>query len=327
MSEAASTAAPDVSTSQAPVSEVPSTEAEGSELDALEAQLEGESEQSEEGNKKSEEKKESKEQKSSKKKYSLKVNNKTKDLELDLSNDEEVQKYLQKALAADEKFAEAANIRKGFAELINAIKTNPLAVLAHPDIGIDVKKLAEDVLAQEIEDMKKSPEQKRIEELEKALQEREAREKELEEAKKQAEMAKLEEEVYQDIDNQITEALSESDLPKSPYFVKRIADTLLSAMQMGYKDVTVKQVIPFVEQQITQELNNLFETAPDQTMEKLLEKYVGKKNIDKYRKTKLSKSKVKAAPSSKEIKDTGMTSQNRSQPEPEVISVKKLLSF
>jgi hypothetical protein len=322
MSEAVSTAAPDASASQAPVTDAPETQSEASDIDALEAQLEEGSEKSEEGKKE-----EAKEQKNSKRKYSLKVNNKVKDLELDLSNDEEVQKYLQKALAADEKFQEASQIRKGFTELINAIKTNPLAVLAHPDIGVDIKKLAEDVLAQEIEDMKKSPEQKRIEELERALAEREAREKELEEARKQAEMAKLEEEVYQDIDNQITEALSESDLPKSPYFVKRIADTLLSAMQMGYKDVTVKQVIPFVEQQITQELNQLFETAPDQTMEKLLEKYVGKKNIDKYRKTKLSKAKIKAAPSSKDIKDTGVTSQNKVQQEPEVISVKKLLSF
>ena len=33
-----------------------------------------------------------------KKKYQLKVNNKVKDIELDLGNDEEVQKYLSKAL-------------------------------------------------------------------------------------------------------------------------------------------------------------------------------------------------------------------------------------
>ena len=48
---------------------------------------------------------------STKKKYNLKVNGKQEDLELDLSNDEEISKYLQKARAFDTKAQEAAEIK------------------------------------------------------------------------------------------------------------------------------------------------------------------------------------------------------------------------
>lgn len=259
------------------------------------------------------------------KKYNLKVNNKVKELELDLGNDAEVQKYLQKALAADEKFEEAASIKKGFANLIEQIKTNPLAILTHPDIGVDIKALATQVLAQEMEDMEKSPEQKRIEELERKLKDKEELEKQIEEEKKQAELAKLESEAIEELDVQITEALAKSELPKSPYVVKRIADTMYNAMRMGYADVSVAQIMPYVEEQITGEIQALFDAAPEQTSQKLLEKFVGKKNLDKYRKARVAKSKPSSLSS---LQDTGVSSQKSEQkPETEELSVKSLLGF
>lgn len=261
-----------------------------------------------------------------KRKYSLKVNNKVRDLELDLSNDAEVQKYLQKALAADEKFQEAANVKKGFANLIEQIRTNPLAILTHPDIGVDIKALATQVLAQEMEDLEKSPEQKRIEELERKLREKEEFEKQLEEDRRQAEMARLEEEAVAELDMQISAALDKSELPKSPYVVKRIADTMYNAMRMGYTDVSVAQIMPYVEEQITSEFQALFDAAPDQTAKKLMEKFVGKKNIDRVRKSSLTKPKPTTMRSN--VKDTGSnTAKNEQKPEIEEISVKSLLGF
>lgn len=257
------------------------------------------------------------------KKYSLKVNNKVKDIELDLSNDEEVQKYLQKAMAADEKFMEAANVRKQAEQLVHALKTNPLAVLMHPELGLDVKALAQQVLTQELEDMKKTPEQKRIEELEKALKDKEERERTLEEEKRSAEMAKIQEQAYQELDSQITEALSKSELPKSPYVVKRIADAMIEAVNMGYKDVTVTQILPFVEDQITSEFQRMFDEAPEQTAEKLMEKIVGKKNLDKYRKTKVARVKKTATP----VKDTGsQANQEKDKKQGEPINFKQMFN-
>lgn len=245
---------------------------------------------------------EAKKQEALRKKYSLKVNNKVKEVELDLGNDEEVQRYLQKALAAEEKFQEAASVRKQAEMLVQALKTNPLAVLMHPELGLDVKALAQQVMTQELEDMQKSPEQKRIEELEKALKSKEERERQLEEERRSAEMAKIQEQAYQELDDQITSALSTSELPKSPYVVKRIADAMIEAVNMGYKDITVQQIMPFVEESITSEFQRMFDEAPEQTAEKLMEKLVGKKNLDRYRKTKVARVKkpVQAA-----VQDTG----------------------
>jgi len=316
---APSSAAPE---STAPVTEAPSSEA-SEDIDALEASLEeGGEEQTKEEKKVEEAKKELR------KKYNLKVNNKVRELELDLENDAEVQKYLQKALAADEKFQEAANMKKGFAELINQLKTNPLAILAHPEIGVDLKRLAEQVLTQEIEDMQKTPEQKKLEDMEKKLKAYEEEKVRLEEEKRQAEMSKLEEQTYQELDEQISEALAGTELPKSPYVVKRIADAMITAMDMGYNDVQVKDIIPFVEQQITSEIQQLFESAPETTSEKLMEKFVGKKNLDKYRKSRISKVKAKAPQTANSIKETGSNYKSEDKKEEvETVSVKKLLSF
>lgn len=319
---APSSAAPE---STAPVSEAPSLEA-SEDIDALEASLEEGAEEGKELSK--EEKKVEEAKKELRKKYSLKVNNKVKELELDLENDAEVQKYLQKALAADEKFQEAANMKKGFAELINQLKTNPLAILAHPEIGVDLKRLAEQVLTQEIEDMQKTPEQKKLEEMERKLKEYEEEKTRLEEEKRQAEMAKLEEQTYQELDEQISEALAQTELPRSPYVVKRIADAMITAMDMGYTEVQVKDIIPFVEQQITSEIQQLFESAPETTSEKLMEKFVGKKNLDKYRKSRISKVRAKAPETAKSIKETGSNYKSEDKKEEvETVSVKKLLSF
>ena len=307
--------------------EITSDVAEAASSEAIEASAENEElvEGSEEEQQPEQSEVEKKAEQALRKKYNLKVNNKVKELELDLGNDAEVQKYLQKALAADEKFQEAANVKKGFAQLIEQIKTNPLAILTHPDIGVDIKALATQVLAQEMEDMEKSPEQKRIEELERKLKEKEELEKQLEDEKKQAELARLEAEAVEELDLQITDALDKSELPKSPYVVKRIADTMLNAMRMGYSDVTVEQIMPYVEEQITSEIQALFDAAPDQTAKKLMEKFVGKKNLDRVRKSNISKPKPASL---KSVQDTGASSKKSEQKEQvETISVKNLLGF
>lgn len=246
------------------------------------------------------------EAKALKKKYSLKVNNKSKDIELDLSNDEEVSKYLQKAMAADEKFQEAASLRKQVEQLVSELKSNPLAILKHPQLGIDIKALAQQVLNEELEEMQLSPEQKQIKELESKLKAKEENEKKLEDERSASERARMEEEAATALDEQITSALAGSNLPKSPYVIRRMTDTMIAAMDMGFHDVTPEQVLPFVEEQILGEINKLFESAPDDTFEKIMEGVVGKKHLDKYRKGKVAKSRAKpATDTAKSVKDSG----------------------
>jgi hypothetical protein len=242
--------------------------------------------------------------KSNKKKFNVKVNNKAREVELDLSNDSDIQKYIEKALGADDRFQEAANIRKAVAELVQELKTNPRAILAHPDIGLDLKAFAQQIINEELQEMEKTPEQKKMEELERKLKGYEEEKTRLEREREEAKKAQMDEIAIQALDEQVTEALSKSDLPKSPYVLKRIADTMEAAISMGHTDVSVEQIIPFVEQQIAGEISRLFDEAPEQTAAKLMEKIVGKKNLDKYRKTRVSKAK-QTVTTAASVKDTG----------------------
>lgn len=234
-------------------------------------------------------------------KYSLTVNGKAKDLEIDTDNDDEMRKYLQKAMAADEKFQEAAMTRKQAEQLVELLRTNPVAILKHPDLGLDIKQLATQILNEELEEMSKTPEQKRLEDMEKQLKQYEDERKRLEDDKRSSDMQRIQAEAYQQLDDDITSSLSASDLPKSPYVIKRISDAMIEAVELGHTDVRVQDIMPYVEQQIMSEIQAMFEAKPADVMEKI----IGKKNLDNYRKTKISKAKAKPVETAQAVKDTG----------------------
>lgn len=253
--------------------------------------------------------------KAAKKKLSVKVRDKMREVEFDPNNEDEVKRYISKAMAADDTFQEAAALKKALVDLIQEIKTNPRSVLSHEAIGLDLKELAQQILNEEIEDSKKTPEQKKIEELEKALKAKEERERKLEEERMNAERAKMDQEALEALDNQVSEALSKSELPKSPYIVMRIANAMEQAINLGFTDVTVEQIIPFVENQITSELNRLFEEAPEETATKLMERLIGKKSLDRYRKVKVAKAR-KPTDMPQKIEKTEASSGNKTDDKP-----------
>lgn len=245
-----------------------------------------------------------------KRKFQIKANNKVRDVEVDLDNEEELKRYIEKAYGADEKFQEAAMTRKQAEALIELLKNDPLKVLSHPDLGLDVKALAYKVINQELEEMSLTPEQKKLKEMEEKLKEYEENEKKTKEEKRKAELEKFELEQQQLLDEQITTALSTTSLPKSPYVVKRIADAMIEAFSMGYEDVTPEKVMPFVEQSVKRELSDMFGMLPDQVLEEL----VGKTRLDGYRKARVAK--AKAVPTTK-VKDTGASVKPKDEPKEE----------
>lgn len=239
--------------------------------------------------------------KSNKRKFTPKVNGRQREVEIDMDNDEEILKYLSKAMGADEKFEESASLRKSVEQLVNELKSNPRGVLSHPELGLDLKKFAEEILNEEIEQMSKSPEQKKLEDLERRLAEEQSNREKLEEAKRKGEMERLEEQAFKQFDDDITSALSSSSLPKSPYVVKRIADVMIEAVNKGYTDVSVKDIMPIVEQQITGEIQKMFETMPEEVMEGL----IGKNNLTRLRKKRLASMKKAPETTTRNIKETG----------------------
>lgn len=231
-----------------------------------------------------------------KRRIEAKVNGKTKVVEIDPNNEEELRNYINKALAADEKFNEAASMRKQVESFIDTLRKNPLEILKHPDLGLDIKALAEKVLLEELEDQQKTPEQKEQEKLNKELENLKKQLEQEKEAKRNAEFERLKEQQFKQLDDEITDALTSSALPKSPYVVKRLTDALIEAVNLGYNEASVKDIIPFVESQIQMEIQQMFESMPSEVLEKL----VGKSHLNNMRKARVSKIK----PGLSSIKDT-----------------------
>jgi len=237
--------------------------------------------------------------KAAKRQIQAKVNGKVKSIDFDPNDDKEITKYIEKALAADEKFSEASSMRKQVESFIDTLRNNPLEVLRNKDLGLDLRALAEKVLMEDLEEQQKTPEQKEQEKLNKELAELKKQLEEEKEGKRNAELEKMREQQFQQLDNEMTEALQSSQLPKSPYVVKRIADALIEAVNLGYNDIGVKDIMPFVEEQIQNEIQQMFEAMPSEVLEKL----VGKQHLNNMRKTRVAQNKPKNALSS--ITDTG----------------------
>lgn len=74
------------------------------------------------------------------------------------------------------------------------------------------------------------------------------------------------------------------------------------AIQNGYPGVTAKDVLPLVERKYKEEMAELFSVSSEDMMEQL----IGKDNLNRYRKSIISKKKAgPAVPNKPKIEDTG----------------------
>lgn len=210
---------------------------------------------------------------------------------------------LQMKKLSQSKSQETANLQKEVTQFITELRKNPRKTLSDPRFGVDLKKIAAEMIEEEIENSKKSPEQIEKEKMSEELRAmKEEREKEKEEFKKR-EFERLQEQEYERYDMLMTKTLDSSDLPKSPYVVKKMADYLLLGLTNGI-DITPEDVLPLVREEIQNDLKEMFAAMP----EDIVESFIGKDNFNRVRKKQLSKAKqAQAAPKSlnKQVVDTG----------------------
>lgn len=231
--------------------------------------------------------------------FKLKVNGKEKEVTLDWNNKEDIIRRLQMAEAGQSAMQKASEYEKNYEYAMKQMLDNPWETLK--ELGYDPDEMAELRIQQKIEELQKSPEQLEREARDRELEELRQKLQEQEEERERIEFERLQAQAEVDLDNQITEALSStSELPKSPYVVKRIADAMLTAIESGREDVTVKDVIPWVEKEINSELQDLFSAMPD----KVLEHYLGQKTMERLRKNRLAKMQTQTQPV-KNIAETG----------------------
>lgn len=247
-----------------------------------------------------------------KKKLKLKVDGEEFEEEIDWNDEETIKKHLQKSKAFDKRAKEFTGYKSQVEQLLKMLEENPEEVLEK--MGKNVDEMAEKRLQRKIEEMKKSPEQLAQEKMQKELEDLRAEKKKAEEEKAKAEEEALRQKTAMEIENEIMGALddSKSILPKkNPLVLQRISAAMLLAIKNGYPQVTVKDVIPLVEKQWKQELNDFFSVSSEDALEQL----VGKANLDKYRKIKMSKrpSAGSTTTAKQAVKDSGSQASQKEQ--------------
>lgn len=250
--------------------------------------------------KKTEEKKTEEVKKSSKRKLKLKVDGKEMEEEVDFDDDEYLTRQLQLAKAAQKRMNEYSQLEKEVAHFLKELKANPKKVLSDPDIGIDIKQLAASIIEEEIANAQKTPEQVEREKLEAELQKiKSEREQEKEQAR-QKEFERLQQQEFERYDMLMSKALEKSDLPKSPYIVKKMADYMLLGLQNNI-DVSPEDVVPLVREEMVNDLKEMFAVMPEEVIENI----IGKETINKLRKKKVAAVKAGApALPNKQVLDT-----------------------
>ena len=197
-------------------------------------------------------------------------------------------KNLQMSKMANKRAQEKATFEKEVANFLQELKTNPKKALSNKAIGIDVKKFAQDIIEEEIAQMQKSPEQVEKERLEKELKELKERMEREKEEFRQKELERHQEQEWQRYDSLFTKALETAELPKTPYTTKKMADTMLAALDEGIQ-VEPADIVGIVKEEILKDIEDMFSAMPSEVVSKI----VGKKHLDNIRKTNLSKAKEK----------------------------------
>jgi hypothetical protein len=250
-----------------------------------------------------------------KRRMKFKVNGREIEREIDLNDETSLQELLQKGFAADERFQSASGLEKKMKEFAALMQSDPMQALIAA--GHDPDKLTESYMKKRVEELSKSPEQLKLEQLQKEIEKERKLREGLEQEKLTAEQSRIESEYSRQLDEEITSALASSELPKSPYVVKRIAENLMLGLEQGNEDISVSDVLPIVQRQIQEEIRQMFEAMPEDVIEKVL----GTNVSTKLRKRRLNNMK-KSPEGANAVKQTGQSEMNKNKTKEEAKPVR-----
>lgn len=226
-------------------------------------------------------------------KYKEKINWKDKD-----GLRKRMKEEFQKAKAFNSKSQKAAEFERKFTQtegdlqsILQLLKENPMEVLRHPSLGIDMKKFIEDEIAREVEEASKSPEQLAQEKLTKENEDLKKLLADAQKAKDDQESQRIQSEVATKVHSDITAALDGGGLPSNMEAIKRVAMALKAANKLKI-NVTAAEVIPYVKKQIFEESRALSSMLKEEEYEEFL----GEERIKAIAKKYYSRNKKPAEP-------------------------------
>lgn len=249
------------------------------------------------------------------------------ELPFEIEENPEVIEYLTKNLqlgkAAQKAMQEKASYEQQVKHFFQGMKSNTKEYLAQ--LGIDAKEFAAQVIEEEIKKAQLTPEQLQAMELQEELRkEREARQQEKEQYERQ-EFERIQQIEYERIDNQMSEALEGSDLPKTPYVVRKMAEYMLLGSKRNV-DLTPQDVLPLVREELLSDLKTIINSLGEEAAEE----FIGKEVLTRFRKRNIAKAKagqVTPATAKAAIKDIVNNSGKTAQTPIDRVDYKKFFGF
>lgn len=234
------------------------------------------------------------------KKLQLKVNGKVIEKEVDLGDEDFLRNQFQLAEVSKQSMQKAAEQEKLFKQILEGGRKDPMRFIQEA-FGLDPDELAALHIEKKIEHLKKSPEVLEKERIQAELQAAREEAKRLKEEKEAAEMTKLQQETMSSLKEEISTAIkAHTKLPDTKYVQQKMAQALMWAEDNGFEGATAEDVAPLVEAEMRKEMNELYDMMP----EELIEAMIGRKNIDRLRKSKIAK--AKDIPSANAVKPTSV---------------------
>mgnify|MGYP006928157371 CR=1 FL=1 len=197
--------------------------------------------------------------------------------------EEYMRQKLQMAGVAQKRMQESAETSKRFENFIKEFKGNPEEIMK--ELGMDSEEFAEAVIERKIQELSKSDEERakdeRDKELETLRKENEAMRREKEEKNLERERNQTMTEITNEIDTAI-DAIG--GLPKNEFIRQRVA-SLWHNYIIKDIEVSANEVVA----EVHKELNELFSDLIDNVPDKGLESYIGKKNIERLKASRIQK--------------------------------------
>lgn len=275
----------------APAAEPTSVSPEATTSDAIETQADATSEDHElsaEADTSADDRIKAELEKALKRKLKYKVDGEEIEEEIDLSNEDELKRRLSLSKAAQKRMNEAAQLKKDVTAFVDMLGKDPARAMEA--LGFNYEEMVNSFVQNKLSEMEKSPEQLEREKLQKELEELKAEKERERQAREEAEQQRLQDQYADQFNKDIENAFKEGkyNIPKSPAVLRRIADTLLLAIENGHKNVTVKDVLPIVEKQYLADIHELFGQAPEDKIEHLM----GKQASERLRNQRIAQAKA-----------------------------------
>ena len=156
-----------------------------------------------------------------------KVKGEQRKLNIDTLSDEDLATRLQFSDMGRQSMQEAAEVRKAFQAVVEAIKKDPFAALQDPVFGMNLDELAEERLVGKYRETQMTPEERERLELRREADKYKAQVQEFESAREKQARQTLEAQIQEETEAEVLEALKSVNLPNNEWTVAMMADLML----------------------------------------------------------------------------------------------------